>query len=104
MPVGVAEVIVRSAVPVFFTVTDCTPVVPSVTSPNARVAGRIEIAGAEGAVPVPLRVTEDGDEGALLVIATLPGALPAVVGANTTLKLADVPAATVAGTEIPVTV
>lgn len=78
--------------------------VPSVTLPNARLAGRTEIAGAAGAVPVPDIETAEGDVGALLEIETLPGALPAVIGANLTPKLADPPAATVAGNDIPLTV
>ena len=87
----------------FLTVTDWTPVLPSVTLPNARLVGRIDIAGAAAALPVPLRATVEGDVGALLTIDTLPGALPVVVGANFTLKLAEAPAATVAGVAIPLT-
>lgn len=104
MPLTEAELIVRSAVPEFVMVTDCTPLVPSVTLPNARLPGRIEIAGAAAAVPVPVNETEDGEVGALLITVTLPGRLPVDVGANCTLKLADAPAVTVAGTVIPLTV
>ena len=71
--------------------------------PKDSAAGLTEIAGVAFGVPVPLKPTNDGDVGALLTIETVPAALPVVVGANFTLKLADVPAATVAGVAIPLT-
>jgi hypothetical protein len=55
------------------------------------------------AVPVPLRATTLGELGALLVMLTPPVRLPAVVGANKTLKVAVLPAAIVAGVVSPLT-
>lgn len=55
------------------------------------------------AVPVPLRETEVGDPGALLVIEMPPVRVPAVVGANKTLKVAVPPALILAGRLMPVT-
>jgi hypothetical protein len=76
-------------------------VLPSVTLPNVRLPGRIDIAGVAAAVPVPERVTDEVEAGALLKIDTLPVAPPVVVGANFTLKVAKAPAAMVAGVTIP---
>jgi hypothetical protein len=55
------------------------------------------------ATPVPLRATVDGEFGALLTILTVPLREPAVVGANTPLKVTLLPAATVLGSVIPLT-
>jgi hypothetical protein len=93
----------RVALPEFVIVSDCVPVVPSGTFPKATVVELTEIAGAAGAVPVPVIETAEGDVGALLEMETLPGALPVVAGANLTLKLAVPPAATLAGKAIPLT-
>jgi hypothetical protein len=57
----------------------------------------------EAAVPLPLKDRTLGELGALLVMVTVPLWLPAVVGANSTLKLAVPPAAIVAGVVIPLT-
>ena len=71
--------------------------------PNESDAGLTEIAGVGSGVPVPVIVTVDGDVGAVLEIETVPAALPVDAGVNFTVKLADAPAATVAGVAIPVT-
>ena len=55
------------------------------------------------AVPVPLRDMVVGEFGALLVIVTVPAKLPAVVGANKTLKVVVPAAAIVAGSVSPLT-
>ncbi len=80
------------------------PLVPIFILPNASEKGVTEIAGVGSGVPAPLSATDEGDVGALLEIDTLPAALPVVVGANFTVKLAEAPAATVAGVTIPATV
>ena len=52
---------------------------PVVTLPKLKLAGlmlRTKVA----AIPVPLRVTELGEVGALLTMETLPDAAPATVG------------------------
>ena len=90
----------KSAVPEFVIVSACVPVVPSVTLPNAIVVELTEIAGAV-ATPVPVSATLEGEVGALLVMDTLPGKLPTVVGANVTLKLVELPAEIVAGVARP---
>lgn len=80
------------------------PLVPIFILPNASEEGVTEIAGVGSGVPAPLSATDEGDVGALLETDTLPAALPVVVGANFTVKLAEAPAATVAGVTIPATV
>jgi hypothetical protein len=52
-------------------------------------------------VPVPLSATDKGELEALLVTATLPVRLAALVGSKTTLKEVDCPAASVIGRVIP---
>jgi hypothetical protein len=59
---------------------------PTFTLPNATLAGLIVNCGWL-AVAVPLRAIVRGEPGALLVIETLPDALPEVVGANFTSKV-----------------
>src|SRR5260370_30011097 len=54
-----------------------------------------------GCTPVPLRAIASGEPGALLVMETLPVALPAVEGANCPLKVVLCPAASVSGTDKP---
>jgi hypothetical protein len=93
----------RVALPEFVMVTDFVPVVPSVIFPKATVVELTEIAGAV-ATPVPVIETVDGEFGALLEIETLPGRLPAVVGAKVTLKLAELPAEIVEGVVSPLIV
>ena len=53
--------------------------------------------------PVPVRAIVAGEFGALLAIVTVPFNVPAVVGANTALKVVLAPAATVFGVVKPVT-
>jgi hypothetical protein len=88
-------------VPVFWMVTFCDPLLPVVTLPKAMLAGLTEIAGAGAAEPVPDMLTIVAEADALLEIATVPDETAGVVGANFTLKLADDPAAIVAGNPIP---
>lgn len=55
---------------------------PILTLPNPMLAGLAEICGCPAAAPEPLSVIESVAFDALLVIAILPDALPAVAGAN----------------------
>lgn len=103
MPLAETEFTVRLPVPVFWIVTLCDPLLPVVTLPNARLAGDTEIAGAAAAAPVPVMLTILLEVDALLEIETLPDDALVVVGANFTLKLAEAPAAIVAGVPIPAT-
>lgn len=103
MPLAETELTVRLPVPVFWIVTLCDPELPVVTFPKARVAGETAIAGAVAAAPVPDILTIVFDVEALLEIAMVPADALAVVGANLTLKLAEAPAATVAGMPMPLT-
>lgn len=51
-------------------------------------------------MPVPLNAIVAGETGALLVIEILPGALPADVGANVTVKVRFEPALMVVGVKL----
>ena len=66
--------------PVFVIVTLCVAEdVPVVTLPKLRLAG-LTLSVRLAAIPVPLRLTEVGEVGALLTIETLPDAAPTNVG------------------------
>ena len=75
---------------------------PALIEPKARLEGVAETVTV-AATPVPLRLTVVGELGALLVMETLPGSEPAVVGAKVTVNVALWPAAMVAGVESPLT-
>ena len=98
-PVTVADEIVSEAVPPFVIFTGVVFVLPSVTLPKLTGVGFAEICGC---VPVPLKAIVKGEPGALLVIETLPVALPADVGANCAVKVVFPPALIVTGTVNPV--
>lgn len=80
---------VRDVFPLFFRVTCFELTVPSVTVPNATVAGVAAICACK---PVPLNAMVAGEFGALLVIEMLPGVLPPAVGVNVTVKVVLEPA------------
>jgi hypothetical protein len=103
VPETVAAVILRVALPVFVSVTVWLELLPTATLPKATGDGLIVIVACV-AVPDPLKLIGNGDPGALLVIDTLPVALPAVVGANVTVKLVVWPGAMLAGALQPVSV
>ena len=71
---------------------------PTATLPKFALEGVRLIAGA---MPAPVTGTLKGELLALLVTVTLPDTLPAVVGANTTLRVADAAAFTVIGVVSP---
>jgi hypothetical protein len=94
--------IVRLVLPLFVMVTLLELEEPALTPENVRLLGFEDIV-TEAAVPPPLSAKTFGEFGALLLMLTVPDWLPAVVGANKTLKVAVPPAATVAGVARPLT-
>ena len=98
VPVTVAWVMVTLPVPVLVRLTDCVPVVFTVTLPNATVDGEAE---SSRVTPVPDRDTVAGELVALLVIEMLPVALPIVVGVKAALKLVLCPSDKVSGNVRP---
>jgi hypothetical protein len=78
----------------------CDFVCPSATLPKVKLAG---VMLNPGCAAEPASETVSGELVALLVIVTLPDALPPVVGANTTLRIAEVAAFNVKGAVIPFT-
>lgn|SRR5579883_33715 len=75
---------------------------PAFTFPKLKLVGLAEMFTVD-ATPVPLRETVAGEFGAVLVTVTDPVRLPAVVGANTALKVVLAPAARLEGGLSPVT-
>jgi len=92
--------IVTFALPLLVSVTLLELVIPALTLPKLKLVGFADTATVP-ATPVPLRATMEGDPAALLEIVTLPGKLPAVVGAKVALKVALPPAAMVLGVANP---
>jgi hypothetical protein len=99
-PVVVAWEIVTLADPLFVNVTVCEPELPVATEPNVTTAG---LAPSCPCTPVPDIEIAAGEPCALLVIETLPVALPADVGANVALNEALLPALIVIGMLAPLT-
>lgn len=93
---------VTLVVPLLVMVTFWERELPTFTPVMLRLAG-FGVSVTEAAVPVPLKATALGELGALLARLTLPAKLPAVVGANKTVKVVLPPAATVAGVTNPLT-
>jgi hypothetical protein len=89
--------------PVAVSVPVAVPLVPVNTLPTATGTGATLSVPAV-VDPVPAREIVNVGLDAFELTVTLPLALPADVGAKVTVKLALCPAASVAGTEIPVTV
>lgn len=76
----------------------CDFVCPSVTLPKAKLVG---VTLNPGCTPVPVSAIVRDELFALLVTVTVPVALPPVVGANTTFKVAVAAAFNVKGVVIP---
>jgi hypothetical protein len=93
-PVALTEDTVRLAVPVLLKVTVLEVLLPALMLPKETLVGEAEIAPC---VASALNGMTSALADALLKIETLPVALPATVGAKTTLKVAELPAPT----EIP---
>jgi hypothetical protein len=92
--------IVMFEFPLFVTVTLLVLELPAVTLPKLTLDGLAEIV-TDAAIPEPLNATAFGEFGALLAMDTLPLRVPAVAGANSTLNVAVLPAAIVAGVLSP---
>ena len=74
--------------------------VPVVTLPKLKLAGlmpKVNVA----AIPVPVRLTEVGEAGALLTMEMLPDAAPTAAGRNATVIVVCFPAFTLNGSENP---
>jgi hypothetical protein len=93
VPVTAMLVIVRGAVPVLVSVTDCDALVaPSLTEPNDRlVADRVTAGGVR---PVPLRDIDCGELAALSVMVMAAVSAPVFVGAKWPWMAQFAPAAT----------
>jgi hypothetical protein len=103
LPDTVTLEIVTSEFPAFVRAVLKDPVFPRVTFPKPRLVGlmpRVNVA----AIPAPLRPTEVGEVGALLIMETLPDAVPTEVGRKATEIVVCCPALTFKGSENPLTV
>jgi phosphopantothenate synthetase len=100
-PVTLTCEIVTFADPVFVSVMDCDPVLPTPTLPKFSLIGD---ALSCPTVPVPLSAIVSGEFGPLLTTEMLPVALPEPFGANDALIVADCPAVSVNGVVTPETV
>src|SRR5260370_3621493 len=105
LPIAVKLIceIVTLELPVFVIVTLCAAdEVPVVTFPKVKFAGlipRVKVL----AIPVPLRLTDVGDVGALLRMDILPEASPTEAGMQATLIVLCCPAPTFKCREYPLT-
>jgi hypothetical protein len=96
-PVAVIDDIATFELPVFVIVMFCAAdLLPVLTVPKFKLVGFTDSTRL-AVVPAPVNATLAGESGELLVIVNVPVALPAVVGANFTLKLLVAPAASVNG-------
>src|SRR5713101_5536700 len=100
-PVTVTPEMVTLEFPLLVSVTGNPPLPPTFTLPKLRLVGLAPSKNV-AATPVPLRAIVSGEPGALLVMETLPLALPVAEGANCALKVVFCPAASVSGTDKPV--
>jgi len=102
VPLLLIDEIATLEFPVLVILKSCTAEeLPSFTFPKFKLVGLTDNVSA-AAVPVPLIGIAVGDSTALLTSVIVPLALPAVVGANFTVKLAVSPAASVFGALSPV--
>lgn len=89
----------RVELPLFFKLITSELLLPTTTLPKATLVG---LADPRACSPVPLKATEAGDPGALLVIEMFPAALPSAVGAKVTEKVVFAPALIVVGASVMV--
>jgi hypothetical protein len=94
VPLAVAAVTVTAAEPVLVSVTLCVELPPTITFPKLMLAGEALSCRLE---PDPLKAMVVGESVAVLVTATLPLALPALVGANVAFSATLFPGKTVTG-------
>ncbi len=99
-PLTLALETVTLPLPVLFRVAGWVLLPPTVTLPKLMLVG-LTVSADVDATPVPLSATETGVLLALLTIEIVPVELPAVVGANFTLKVVLWPAGSVSGRESP---
>ncbi len=99
-PVTLALQTVRVALPELLSVTFRAPLLPTVTSPKLMLVG---FKLSRPWVPVPLRESEVGEFGALLVKERLPVAAPAVAGLKVTSAVVVPPEGRLSGRVIPLT-
>ena len=92
VPFSVIPETVTLALPEFVTVTLNVDELPVLTFPNPRLVVLNE-SDWVAATPVPVSATNAGEFGALLTTVMLPLAAPAAVGANCTVRFAELPAA-----------
>jgi hypothetical protein len=90
VPEALAAEIVTPAVPELLKVKVCVPLLPTITFPKLKVDGLGESAAN---MPLPASEATVGELCALLLIETLPDALPDAAGANSALKVLDCPGA-----------
>src|SRR5713226_7428130 len=101
VPVTVACEIVALAVPVFFKVIVCEALFPVMTLPKLALDG---VAESCACTPVPLRARVRGEPGALLVMETLPLALPVAAGEYVAVNEVLCPGLRVSGAVMPLMV
>jgi hypothetical protein len=94
--------IVRLALPLLVMVTLLVVELPAAMFPKLKAVG-VAVMVTVAARPVPLRATVAGEFPALLAMLTAPFRVPAVVGANTAVKVIVAPAATEIGVATPFT-
>src|SRR5713226_3734127 len=90
VPEALAAEIVTLAVPELLNVMVCVPPLPTSTFPKLKFDG---LGDSAACTPLPAREATVGELRALLLIETLPDALPGAVGANCALKVLDCPGA-----------
>jgi len=96
-----AALMERAVLPGFETVSDCLPLLPTLTLPNARLPGSTEICG-WSLTPAPESESLTGEVGALLKSVTLLAWLPTVPGVKLTENFAVCPGVSVNGAFRPV--
>ncbi len=106
LPVTVAELTVTPAVPLDDRVSDCVAGALRFTFPKAMLVALMLSSGALAVVPLPLSpITSAPFAAASLAIISSPVAVPVDAGEKLTLKLSELPAATVIGRSLaPLTV
>ena len=100
VPVAPTLDIVTLAFPLFVKVTLSALLLPTLTLPKLKLVV-LSPNSFVAATPVPLSAIAIGEFGALLVRVTEPLTVPAAVGANTTLNVADLPAVILNGALMP---
>lgn len=104
-PVAATLEICTAALPELVSTTFCVALPPVATLPKATLPGLAASVPVVTVVPLPAsEIVAVGWTGSLLVMAMLPLALPAIVGANVTVVDRDCPAGMVLGVVIPLMV